>query len=88
MIAGIEVVYYYLLTWVLLIFLPLKNYLFTFMFTGVLPVCMSVRMSDIGVIDNSELPCGCWDLNLFSSALSHLQSTCTALYQKSSPDGR
>jgi hypothetical protein len=23
-----------------------------------------VRLSDLGVTDNCELPCGCWELNL------------------------
>ena len=30
---------------------------------GVLPACMSVNMSDLGVTDSCELPCGYWDLN-------------------------
>ena len=40
----------------------LSSFIFIFMCTGVLPICMSVcvcvRVSDLGVTDSCELPCG------------------------------
>jgi hypothetical protein len=40
-------------------FAPLFFIYFYFMCIGVLPVCISVRMPDLGVIDSCELPCRC-----------------------------
>jgi hypothetical protein len=35
-----------------------------FMRIAVLPTCIScVRVSDLGITDSCELPCGCWELN-------------------------